>query len=180
MNHDPIEKMGDRWDENEPALDLCERWRKADRKTKIKAALHLLTDSGTKGSNELARAAAVLVSKESDMPVELVRAAWVSHKFIIKDHAWIETFPNPAKAHELMRHEMLVLKDSLIELSGNFDIEASVTAAVTAAVKVAEFEEFMCSAVKTLLSSDKEIAKAFSAAVDAIKDSSINEKSVSS
>jgi hypothetical protein len=142
MNHDPIEKMGDRWDENEPALDLCERWRKADRKTKIKAALHLLTDSGTKGSNELARAAAVLVSKESDMPVELVRAAWVSHKFIIKDHAWIETFPNPAKAHELMRHEMLVLKDSLIEPVFGFEIIDSLILEYSSSIYVVSFNEY--------------------------------------
>lgn len=171
MSHEPIEKSGDRWDENEPALELYERWRKADHKTRIKAAMHLLSDSGTKGSNELARAAGVLVSEDKSMPTDVLRMAWTSHKFILKDSKWLDTFPNPSIAHELVRKEAMVIKDALIDSAGSFTI-------ATAALKSNCFDAFMADAIKTLLYSDQEIKEAFEACKAAINDPSVDKKSL--
>jgi hypothetical protein len=146
MSND-IRKYGERWDENDPALDLYDRWRSASISTKLKVANHLLSDSHSKGSNELARAVAVLLLREKDVPDEVMRLAWTSHKFILKDTAWLNTFDDPDKAAKLIRQEADQLKDVL--MPSNFNVHASFNSDA--------FIEFISSAVSSLIVNDENV-----------------------
>jgi hypothetical protein len=104
-----VELFGNRWDENQAALDFEERFRLASPAKQI-AVLHtVFDDDHNRFGNEIARAAGVLTLQSRAPSPEMLESAIRSHKYLLQDHEWLSHFPD-------MTQTILNIKNELNQL----------------------------------------------------------------
>ena len=101
-----VELFGNRWDENQAALDFEERFRRASPAKQIDVLRAVLDDDHNRFGNEIARAAGALVLRSRAPSSETLESAVRSHKYLLQDHEWLSHFPDMTQAILDIKNEL--------------------------------------------------------------------------
>jgi hypothetical protein len=187
------ELYGNRWDENEPALALEERFNRASPSKQIEALESILNDTHNRFGNEVARAAGVIILNKLRNPSkELLELAIKNHRYIAQDHDWMSNFPDHLEAMTQIHRELDGLSRKLASCSSLSYASAlelvaarvprkNIVSASSYIVRTEDsqdsdaitsvFSSFVSNAVIDLIESDDSIRPSAEAVEEAISDS---------
>jgi hypothetical protein len=194
-----VQIFGNRWDENDAALDFEDRFRKSSPAKQLDVLDRILSDYDNRFGHELARAAGmILLNRVKGPSNELLNAAIECHRFMLQDQDWFNKFPDPVAARREVHHEFEQLTRKLAANSHmtyasalqvlHFRLPTSklITASsyivhtqdrvTDITVELSVFASFVVDAVYNMIESDEHVSEAAKAVEDALLESSKKEK----
>jgi hypothetical protein len=187
-----VQIFGNRWDENDAALEFEDRFRKQSPTKQLDVLDRVLSDYDRKFGHELTRAAGMILMNRVKSPSnELINKAIECHRFMMQDHDWLDKFPSPIVARREIRQEFDQLtrklaSNSCMTYASALQVLHSCipTSKLTTAssyvvhtqdrvtditVELGVFASFIVDAVYNMIESDEHVSEAAKAVEDALR-----------